>query len=100
MTTERPWASANSSPTSTPPSGLIELTDTEIGFWPVCSRSSTPGVPTNLHTKTFRSDSGAVVVVVVPSSPPVADARGWAHAASAPSMKIAISFRFRSLDLA
>ena len=61
MTTERPCASANSAPMNTGPGMALMLT--LIGFWPVWSRSSTPGVPTNLQTKTF---FGASVVVVVP----------------------------------
>ena len=48
----------------------IAFTLTEIGFWPLCSRSSTPGVPTNLQTNTLRlgADVGTLVVVVT---------RGW-----------------------
>ena len=44
----------------------MALTDTLIGFWPVWSRSSTPGLPTYLQTKTFLGAS--VVVVVTPST--------------------------------
>jgi hypothetical protein len=47
------------------PSG-IALTLTEMGFCPVCNRSSTPGFPTYLQTNTLR----LVGVVVLP---PVVD---------------------------
>ena len=52
ITTERPWASANSAPMKMTPRG-IEWTSTLIGLSPVCNRSSTPGVPTNLQTNTL-----------------------------------------------
>jgi hypothetical protein len=63
MTRERPWASAKNSPMVPDQLGMA-LTETEIGFWPVCSRSSTPGVPMNLQTKTFLGIS--LVVDVAP----------------------------------
>jgi len=55
MISERPWASVKKSPMWMPSfsGSRIEWMSTEIGFWPVWSRSSTPGVPTNLHTKTL-----------------------------------------------
>ena len=63
MTTLRPWASAKKAPMTMGPRML--LTDTLIGLLPVWSRSSTPGLPTYLQTKTF---FGALTVVVGVSS--------------------------------
>src|SRR6188472_1605642 len=53
-TNDRPCASAKYAPTTTG-STLIALTLTLIGLLPVCRRSSTPGLPTYLQTKTFPS---------------------------------------------
>jgi hypothetical protein len=54
MTTERIWASWNSSPMLTSlPGPTKDSTDTLIGFCPVCSRSSSPGLETYLQTKTL-----------------------------------------------
>src|SRR6185503_2803948 len=50
-TYDRPCASAKYAPTNAPPG--IALTLTLIGLSPVCRRSSAPGVPTYLQTKTF-----------------------------------------------
>jgi hypothetical protein len=61
MTTERPWRSWKNWPITGGP--LSALTDTEIGFCPVCKRSSTPGVPTYLQTNTLRDSATDVVVV-------------------------------------
>src|SRR5262245_44306699 len=57
MTTERPCASVNSAPTNT---GLLGMafSETEIGFCPPCSTSSTPGVPVNLQTNHFGFGGG------------------------------------------
>lgn len=66
MTTERPWASANSSPGSIGGSNGMALTLTEMGFWPVCSRSSSPGFETYLQTQTLRPSGGSPVASETP----------------------------------
>ena len=48
--------SAKNEPTTTGFS-LIALPDTEIGFWPVCNVSLSPGVPTYLQTAPPRDES-------------------------------------------
>jgi hypothetical protein len=48
---DRPWASLKKAPMAT--KFFSALMSTLIGFWPVCRRSSTPGVPTYLQTKTL-----------------------------------------------
>jgi len=52
MTTDLPWASEKVSPTNVRLSlPVSELLSTKMGFWSEgCRRSSTPGVPTYLHT--------------------------------------------------
>lgn len=60
MATERPWRSLKNEPM--PVKFFNELMSTEIGLSPVCNRSSTPGLPTYLHTKTL---CGGLAVVVV-----------------------------------
>jgi hypothetical protein len=54
ITTERNWPSWNESPMCTSsPGPTRELTDTLIGFCPVCSRSASPGLLTYLQTNTL-----------------------------------------------
>ena len=70
-TTERPCASGNSSPMETvslPVCALIEFSSTPIGFCPVWSTSSTPGVPTNLQTyQLFASGSAPAGTTASPN---------------------------------
>ena len=51
ITTERPWPSRKNTPIRT--GVATALIDPLIGLRPACSRSSTPGVPTYLQTKTL-----------------------------------------------
>jgi hypothetical protein len=64
IATERPWASTKNWPMMT--GWGSALIDTEIGFCPDWSTSSTPGVPTNLHTNTLSLGSDVVVVASCP----------------------------------
>src|SRR4029079_17314036 len=67
-TYDRPCASAKYAPTNAPPG--IALTLTLIGLSPVCRRSSAPGVPTYLQTKTFPFSAPLVVTTTdEPESP-------------------------------
>src|SRR5207344_659790 len=58
ITKLRPCASAKKPPI--PGNPLMLLIETLIGFCPVCSLSSTPGVPTYLHTNTLSCSAPAI----------------------------------------